>query len=640
MPGLEGTSLGRYHLKRRLGRGGMAEVYLASDERMHREVAIKVVRNSHTEFAERFSREAQAMGKLHHDHILVAYDYGEQEMWNYLVMPYLEHGTLHDLLQKGPLSLEHAGELLEQIADGLQYAHQHDLLHRDIKPSNILLRDDHYAYLSDFGLARTQEGGSDLTQTGTLLGTPEYMAPELADGPATVSTDVYALAVVLYYMLSGRVPFRGETAISTFWKHMRETPEPPSRFNVVLPKAVDLVLMRALEKDPTQRYATPLALSQAYQGAISGRETTPSIYETDVIQEKPASSKPPVTPVNNPTPPAAPPRITTEKPAPKRRPSLPPLKPTAPPRPSFEQTTDVFVPPTSPTPPPSQRRRRNKRVRGGIVIGLVFLVLAISVIGVLTLKGGEQNSVSATATSQANATDAILSTQTQQALSGQQTATAHQTAISAAATATAITVNATAQAQATQTSAQGTATAITSGPPVESDSLTSQNKNKWAEESTSCQFLNSSYDATVKGTNNQQSCVSGILQTGNNAIQVDTTLLSGDSAGIAFRANTDESQFYDFEITSNGHFFLRYIDHNNTKVLIPDTANSAIHIRGNSNVLLVIAQGNDFKLYVNNTFVGETHDNSRADGKLGVIVSTNSSNRSEATFIDLSIYRA
>src|SRR5579883_197681 len=150
MPGLEGISLGRYRLKRRLGRGGMAEVYLATDERIQREVAIKIVSSSHTEFAERFSREAQAMGNLHHEHILPAYDYGEQEPWHYLVMPYVEHGTLSDLLEGGPLNLAHAGELLQQIASGLHYAHQRGLIHRDIKPSNVLLRDDHYAYLADF----------------------------------------------------------------------------------------------------------------------------------------------------------------------------------------------------------------------------------------------------------------------------------------------------------------------------------------------------------------------------------------------------------------------------------------------------------------------------------------------------------
>ena len=205
MPGLEGTSLGRYRLKRRLGRGGMAEVYLATDERMQREVAVKVVNSSHAEFAERFSREAQAMGNLHHEHLLPAYDVGEQEPWRYLVMRYIERGTLSDYLKsrQGPLSLEHAGELLRQMASGLQYAHQRGLIHRDIKPSNILLRDEHYIYLADFGLARALEGGSDLTQTGTLLGTPEYMASELAEGLAGTSADIcyYKIFCQPYFIL-------------------------------------------------------------------------------------------------------------------------------------------------------------------------------------------------------------------------------------------------------------------------------------------------------------------------------------------------------------------------------------------------------------------------------------------------------
>src|SRR5258707_640449 len=283
MPGLEGTSLGRYRLKQRLGRGGMAEVYLASDERMQREVAVKIVSSNQTEFAERFSREAQAMGNLHHDHLLPAYDVGEQESWHYLVMPYIARGTLGDYLKstQKPLDLAYAGELLEQMATGLQYAHQRGLIHRDIKPSNILLRDEHYVYLADFGLARALEGGGDLTQTGTLLGTPEYMAPELAEGPANKSGDIYALAIVLYQMITGRVPFRGDTAISIFLKQMHEIPLPPSFYNPQIPPAVDRVLLRALDKDPAKRYPTALALSQAYQQSISDLEEMPALYKTE-----------------------------------------------------------------------------------------------------------------------------------------------------------------------------------------------------------------------------------------------------------------------------------------------------------------------------------------------------------------------
>src|SRR3989440_1837244 len=151
MPGLTGTRLDRYMIEERLGRGGMSEVYLAYDERMHRNVAIKVVSSSQADYIERFQREAEAIGKLDHAHILPAYAYSEQEPWHYMVMPYVEHGTLRDRLLEGPLSLAEAGIILEQVASALQFAHDQGIIHRDIKPSNILLRDDHYAYLSEFG---------------------------------------------------------------------------------------------------------------------------------------------------------------------------------------------------------------------------------------------------------------------------------------------------------------------------------------------------------------------------------------------------------------------------------------------------------------------------------------------------------
>src|ERR1039457_858738 len=144
MQGLAGTSLGRYHILRRLGRGGMSEVYLAHDELMNRDVAIKVVSSTHADYIERFHREAEAIGRLNHDHILPAFDYGEQFPWHYLVMPYIEYGTLRDRLAQGPMSLAEVDELFAQIAGGLQFAHEQGIVHRDIKPSNILLRDESY----------------------------------------------------------------------------------------------------------------------------------------------------------------------------------------------------------------------------------------------------------------------------------------------------------------------------------------------------------------------------------------------------------------------------------------------------------------------------------------------------------------
>src|SRR5690242_5209999 len=154
MSGLAGMTLGRYYLIESLGSGGMSEVYLAHDELMNRDVAIKVVTSSHADYLERFRREAEAVGNLNHDHILPAYDYGIQEPWHYLVMPYIPYTTLYERLLDSPLSLEEAGEMLDQIAGALQFAHDNGVIHRDIKPANILLRDDHHAYLADFGLAK------------------------------------------------------------------------------------------------------------------------------------------------------------------------------------------------------------------------------------------------------------------------------------------------------------------------------------------------------------------------------------------------------------------------------------------------------------------------------------------------------
>src|SRR5258706_5545119 len=305
MPGLEGTTLGRYRLKRRLGLGGMSQVYLAYDEDLDRDVAIKVVSSGQAEYIERFKREAKAIGRLTHDHILPAFDSGEQGPWHYLVMPYIEHNTLRERLERGDLTLEEAGELLQQIASALQHAHDNGIVHRDIKPSNILLRDDHYAYLADFGLAKSLKGSSNLTQLGTLLGTPEYMAPELADGPATTSSDIYALGVLLYQMATSRVPFDGETPMAVYMKQLRDEPVPPSYINPAISPAVEQVILRALEKDPRYRYQTANDLAQAYLEALEASNYAnelPPFYEMADMEEGvlPAYSEVASTPVETP----------------------------------------------------------------------------------------------------------------------------------------------------------------------------------------------------------------------------------------------------------------------------------------------------------------------------------------------------
>ncbi len=254
----------------------MAEVYLARDDHLFRDVAIKVVHTSRTDHFARFRREAETIGPLAHDHILPVFEYGEQGGWHYLVMPYAAHGSLADLLnKKGALSPEEAGILLEQIASALQFAHERGVLHRDIKPSNILLRDEHYAYLADFGIAKSLDETNGLTQFGAVVGTPEYMAPELLEEPASPSSDIYALGIVLYQMLTGRVPFEGKTALSVLHKHVQEPPLRPSMVNPAIAPALEQVILSALEKDPRRRFRTPEALAKAYKQALQASTASP-----------------------------------------------------------------------------------------------------------------------------------------------------------------------------------------------------------------------------------------------------------------------------------------------------------------------------------------------------------------------------
>jgi len=295
MPELEGRTLGHHHLKHLLGRGGMAEVYLAHDEHLFRDVAIKVVHTSRLDHFARFRREAEIVGPLAHDHILPVFEYDQQDGWHYLVMPYAAHGTLADLLkQKGALSREEAGTLLEQIASALQFAHERGVLHRDIKPSNILLREPFYAYLADFGIAKSQDEKSSLTQVGTVIGTPEYMAPELLEEPASSSSDIYALGIVLYQMLTGRVPFEGKTALTVLQKHVQEPPVRPSLINPALVPAIEQVMLCAIEKDPNRRFRTPEALAKAYQQALGASTASQeAIISSPLILRSPTGTMTP-----------------------------------------------------------------------------------------------------------------------------------------------------------------------------------------------------------------------------------------------------------------------------------------------------------------------------------------------------------
>ncbi len=284
---------GRYRLLKRLRRGGMSDVFLALDEQIQQQVAIKIVTNSDSECVQRLQREARVLRKLSHPHILPLLDDGIFGSSYYLVMPYMQRGNLRERLMQGEMTPEEAGIILHQLTDALVYAHTQGIIHRDIKPSNILLdtTDACHIYLADFGIAKILEEGSDITQTGMLIGTPEYMAPELAEKPESASSDIYAVGVLLFQMLTGQLPFTGTSPLAICWKHIKEQPTSPSRLNPDISPAIEKVILRAMNKNPRRRFAEAGAMSLAYANALSGIDQMPDldyIHSIDLPELPPA----------------------------------------------------------------------------------------------------------------------------------------------------------------------------------------------------------------------------------------------------------------------------------------------------------------------------------------------------------------
>jgi serine/threonine protein kinase len=272
-----GKPLGHYQIKRQIGHGGMAAVFLAEDIHLGREVALKVFwpRPGETQdFLRRFSREARVLAQLDHPHILPVYDYGEKDGLAFLVTPYLSGGTLKEMLkERKALPPSEAVQLIAQVLPALQYAHERNLIHRDIKPGNLLFKGNGNLVIADFGLVKVVEGESrdgtplyTISETGeTIAGTPEYMAPEQIDGRAVPASDIYSLGVVLYEMVTGVRPFTGPTLMSVLMKHMHEAPRSPRELNPYISRQLEAVILRALEKEPQRRFARPADLLQALQ---------------------------------------------------------------------------------------------------------------------------------------------------------------------------------------------------------------------------------------------------------------------------------------------------------------------------------------------------------------------------------------
>jgi serine/threonine-protein kinase len=261
---------GRYRILRRIGSGGMADVYCAEDSHLGRQVAIKVLHRRFAqdqEFVERFRREAKSAAGLNHPNVVGVFDRGEHEGTYYIAMEFLTGRTLKDIVsEQAPLPQERVIDVGTQILEAAGFAHRHGVIHRDFKPHNVIVDEHGHAKVTDFGIARA--GASEMTETGSIMGTAQYLSPEQAQGHAvTATSDIYSIGVMLYEMLAGRLPFEGDSAVAIALKHLSEQPPPISQWRPDVHPALEAVVMAALAKDPAQRWQSAEDLAAALEAA-------------------------------------------------------------------------------------------------------------------------------------------------------------------------------------------------------------------------------------------------------------------------------------------------------------------------------------------------------------------------------------
>jgi serine/threonine protein kinase len=287
-----GQMLGPYRIINQIGKGGMATVYKAYQASVDRYVAVKVLPSQlaeSKEFAARFQQEARIIARLEHPHILPVFDYGESDGVAYFVMRYLDAGTLKDKMIEGrPLPLHDIDRIFTQLADALNYAHGRGIVHRDLKPANALIDSQGNVFLTDFGIAKLLESASPrLTQTDAIMGTPAYISPEQAQSHAVDQrSDIYSLGIILYEMVTGSVPFVAETPLAVLFKHISDPLPPPSLVKPDVPPSIERVILKALEKDPKNRFETAAEFVAAWKRALEEKET---------VQHAPETTLPPTT---------------------------------------------------------------------------------------------------------------------------------------------------------------------------------------------------------------------------------------------------------------------------------------------------------------------------------------------------------
>jgi tRNA A-37 threonylcarbamoyl transferase component Bud32 len=641
MAGLEGKTLERYELRRLIGKGGMADVYEGYDLAIERTVAVKVFKREDEELLRRFIREARLMASLSHEHLVPIYDTGSGLIdgltWYYIVMPFMEGGTLRARIRQAPLSLPEACRSLREIAEALDYIHRQGIIHRDIKSSNVLLDGEGHCYLSDFGIARTTSDATQLTSTGNVLGTVEYVAPELFEGNnrANVSSDLYSLGVLLFEMVTGRLPFTAENPIAVVTMHISKAPPPPHLLAPQISPAVEQVILKGLEKRPELRYRSAGALAEAFCQAVSlgsrgGVSSYPPAAGYSAGGQQPLILRAALQTANAAnavqTPPL--PQITSYG-APYQ--TAPPYGPALPRQVSPRGRTSAA------------------RKRGLIVaaLALIFLLLvSLPLALALTMQNGARPGAS-------------TATAGQQGTVGQRTATAPPNLTATAIAAASATARA--QAQATQTAsagatatveAQASATAgvwqtVTAGHPIYSDPLTDADNPatraaSW-DQNSQCVFGHDGYHVVqeVSLTTSLHGCHEAAYSYQNLALSVQLKILSGQSGGVFVRLHTDFLNFYSgylFEVDSQGRYRISNFSRGITEPFVDWTGTAALREgTGAVNTLEIIAKGSALAFYANGVYLTSINDGSYSDGNIGFLARTGETN-ADVVYSNLNIY--
>jgi serine/threonine protein kinase len=572
---LEGQQFGRYRFERLIGRGAMGEVYLAVDPRIHQQVAVKVLQAETSTYpatnvareAERFRREASAIANLRHPHIVPLYDYDETSIdeaaITYLVMPYYKEGSFTSWLRRRGsdlLPMEDVVYFVQQAADALQYAHNHQVIHRDVKPSNFLIETSENPnrpnlLLADFGISKF---GMVSTASGTQsLGTLTYMPPEQLHGRPTYASDQYALAIMAYELLVGHPPFEGPPPV-VIRQHLEDQPQPPSMHNPGLPRAVDNVLLRALEKKPENRYPTISEFARALQQALPGTSDIPNIQPESSSGELQRSGE-------------------------DREITIAPLEEqaflsdanddaTVINRGSKTDSNDAgeLAPPSRATGSTETMNRRHG-LTAILLVGLALLIAVGSSVGVFYFtKNNQQNPTPPTTTSN--------NQQNPYPPFG------------------ALTLN---------------------------DALFDNSQGyRWDDYPTNdvggaCQFTEGGYHSSASNVKYLNWCNAKTTNFSNFAFEVQMRIIQGDCGGVIYRFDPKiNGAFYLFTVCQNGRYTL-WKGYSNELI---DNSSSAIHTgRYQSNLIAVVANGSTLDLYVNNEKIDSVSDSTYSQGEIGVV---------------------